>query len=137
MVRWGHYRCVQSAWCVSSGRGINRIVRNTPSIDLQKAEYKCMRLSMGIFHEIRRSRIDETTISDDHIRLKRLVLWRQRRNLPTHLPWETSIIFVSIYVSFAFFVISVLNLAWKSKILSQWIWCIVWHQIVKIWRHNC
>lgn len=96
-----------------------------------------MRLSMGIFDEMRRSRIDETTISDDLIRLKRLVVWRQRRNLPTHLPWETSIIFVSIYVSFAFFVISVLNLAWKFKILSEWIWCIVWHQIVKIWRHNC
>ena len=29
-----------------------------------------MRLSMGIFEEMRRSRIDETMISDDHIRLK-------------------------------------------------------------------
>ena len=70
-----------------------------------------MSLSMGIFDEMRRSCIDETTISDDHIRLKRLVVRRQRRNLPRHLPWETSIIFVSVYVSFAFFVISVLNLA--------------------------
>lgn len=50
---------------------------------------------------------------------------------------EKSIIFVSIYVSFAFFVISLLILAWKFKILSQWIWCICWHQIVKIWRDNC
>ena len=109
------------------------MVRNTPSIDLQNAEYKWDYLwAFSTKWE------DRVLVRNDDQRLSykaEEVSW-VKKEIYQHTR-ETSIIFVSIFVSFAAFVISVLNVAWKFEILSQWIWCIFWHQICKIWRHNC